>query len=262
MNKRAALPAYLSATYACQVIAIVPLSSDTFSIELQASLGAVLEYHAGQYLQLELDVNGDGQMQTLSYTIANSPDPDHPRRIELFIQNGSEFAQKVMSCLTEHLASAENVNVSLAMGRAFLQTDLNLPHTLIAAGSGISKINSITTAILRRQPDANVKIYWSNKAVEEFYLLDRFNGWAEQYPNLSFTPILEAPSAKWQGRTGYIYEVIAQDNTDLTGVQTYLCGSPAMVYGTIDQLAGKGLEENNCYSDVFEFAPRNKLAAG
>lgn len=256
---------YPVVSYPCQVVKFAPLrngsfDTDTFDIELQSPAGTGLNYHAGQYLQLDLDVTGDGQLQTLSYTIASSPDSEKPRRLQLFIQNGSEFADKVLNCLSQHLESQTPLNVTLAMGKAFLQTDLALPHLLIAAGSGISKIKSITEEILRHKPDAEVSIYWSNKQIAEFYLLEQFQAWADQNANLSFTPILESPDANWKGRTGYIYEVVREDCAALEDTQTYLCGSPNMVYGTIDQLESNGLKEENCYSDVFEFAPRDQKA--
>ncbi|WP_415886309.1 NAD(P)H-flavin reductase [Neptuniibacter sp. QD37_6] len=257
---------YPVASYPCQVVKFAPLSNgsfdtDTFDIELQSPAGTELNYHAGQYLQLDLDVNGDGQLQTLSYTIASSPDSENPRCLKLFIHNGSEFADKVLNCLSQHAESQTPLNVTLAMGKAFLQTDLALPHLLIAAGSGISKIKSITEEILRRKPDAEVNIYWSNKQIEEFYLLEQFQAWADQNANLSFTPILESPNDNWNGRAGFIYEVVSKDCDALEGTQTYLCGSPNMVYSTIDQLESKGLKEEHCYSDAFEFAPRGQKAA-
>lgn len=244
-------------SHACQVMGITPLAAETFQIELQAPAGTVLDYHAGNYLQLELDINGDGKRQSLSYSIANSFNPERPRRLQLFIQNVSAFTDKILKHLSELCDSSASTNVTLPMGRAFLQTDLDIKHVLIAAGSGISKIKCLTEEMLRQQPDADVQIYWSNKSIDDFYLLDQFNRWVDQNKNLNFTPILESANTAWSGQTGYIYEVVEKDFTDLSGVQVYLCGSPRMVYGTIDKLEVIGLREENCYSDVFEYAPRD-----
>ena len=112
--------------------------------------------------------------------------------------------------------------------------------------------------MLRRQPDADVKVYWSNRKVGDFYLLDQFQDWVNQNNNLNFTPILESAEANWSGRSGYIYKVIEEDFEDLDGTQVYLCGSPRMVYGTIVQLKASGLKEKDCYSDVFEYAPQEQ----
>ena len=184
-----------------------------------------------------------------------------PRRLQLFIDNQTAFAGRVLAHLSRLSKSGTDLMVTLPMGRAFLQTDLQLPHLLVAAGSGISKIKCLTEQILRQQPDATVSIYWSNRRVDEFYLLDWFRRRADQHPNVSFTPILESPTSHWPGRSGYLYQVIGQDTDDLSNTQAYLCGSPQMVYGTIDQLQARGLQEQNCYSDAFEYAPRKERLA-
>ncbi len=245
-------------THVCQVIELTPLNSNTFQVELKSTTAAALNYQAGQYLQLELDVNNDGHRQFLSYSIANRFDHEHPRRLQLFIQNSSEFADKILKTLAELASKKRPVKVRMPMGQAFLQTDLSLPHVMIAAGSGISKIKCLTEELLRRQPDADVKVYWSNRKVGDFYLLDQFQDWVNQNNNLNFTPILESAEANWSGRSGYIYKVIEEDFEDLDGTQVYLCGSPRMVYGTIVQLKASGLKEKDCYSDVFEYAPQEQ----
>lgn len=261
MNKVANATARPVITCACQVMDVTPLTADTFQVELQSPVGTTLDYHAGQHLQLELDVNSDGQLLSLFYSIANSFNPEQPRRLQLFIQNSSELADKILKHLSELNEHNAKVKVTLPMGQAFLQTNLGLTHLLIAAGSGISKIKCLTEEILRQQPDANVKIYWSNKNVDDFYLLDEFQDRVDRNKNLNFTPILESADADWPGRSGYIYEVIEEDFEDLDGAQVYLCGSPQMVYGTIDKLKSSGLKEEDCYSDVFEYAPRDQKIA-
>ena len=229
----------------------------SFEVELQSA--AVLAYQAGQYLALESEIEGD--KQTLLYTIANAFDPQRPHRLQLFIQNSSEFSAKVIKRLSDLCASQENVKVTLAMGKAYLQTDLDLPHLLIAAGSGISKIKCLTEEILKQRADADISIYWSNKAVNDFYLYDEFQTWLSQNNNLKFTPVLESACKEWSGRTGYLYQVIEEDFSQLEGAlerqlektQTYLCGSPNMVHGTLAGLKPLGLQREHCYSDVFEF---------
>lgn len=252
----AAAKTHPTVTHACRVTAIQPLSADTFQVDLQSTSNTALHYHAGQHLQLNLDVNGDGQLQPLLYSIANGPYSEQPQRLELIIQNNSGFAEKVLKRLTQLNKSQANTNVTLPLGQAYLQTDLHLRHLLIAAGSGISKIKCLTEEILRQHPHAHVDIYWSNKQADDFYLDHNIRAWTAKNKHLHFTPILETAHANWPGRSGYIYKVIEEDFASLEGVQAYLCGSPQMVYGTIDKLQPRGLQEANCYSDVFEYAPR------
>lgn len=259
MNKAAT--EYKVDTHACTVLSVKPLNRWTFEIELQSLEGVSLRYRAGQYLRLELDVSNDGHHHSLSYTIASRFNLEQPSCLQLIIQKNSEFSGKVIERLTEFSQNRKSVNIALAMGKAHLQTDLDLPHVFIAAGSGISKIKSITEEVLQQNPDANVNIYWSNRSKDDFFLLKELYNWAVQHQHLKFTPILESSDANWSGRSGFIYQVIKEDELDLSDAQTYLCGSPQMVYGTIDNLKSSGLREENCYSDVFEFASREQKGA-
>lgn len=235
---------------------IVPLNKHTYQIELIAPKESRLNYQPGQFLKIELDVNNDGKPLWLSYTISSRLDTELPNRVCLIIQITSEFSSQVLDCLYSGKASQEPIRIMLAMGKAFLQTALNKPHVLVAAGSGISKIKCITEEILHQNPNANLHIYWSNRNDDDFFLLEQFQHWAAVYNNLNFNTILESARSGWTGRVGFIYEVIQQDFSDLKDACVYLCGSAQMVYGTIDQLKSKGLKEANCYSDVFELAPR------
>ncbi len=261
MNRVKTPPTPSIVSHYCNVISSTRLSINTFEIELHAPRGTVLHYQAGQYLQLALNLKGDGQLQSLSYSIANSFNPEKPERLQLFIQTGGETADKVLKHLLEQRERSRPIKVVMAKGLAFLQTNLNVPHLLIAAGSGISKIKCLTEEILKQRPDANVDIYWSNKNIDDFYLLDEFQSWVDKNENLGFIPVLEASNTEWSGRSGYLYEVIEEDFDDLDGTQAYLCGSPQMVYGTIDKLKASRLKEHNCYSDVFEYAPRDQKEA-
>ena len=233
------------------------LSGQTFEVELSAPPGVGIDYRAGQYATLTLDV--DGKQYQLSYSIANRFDPEVPARLQLFVQNQSPFSGRVLARLAGMAHSDADLDVTVPMGRAFLQTDLRKPHLLVAAGSGISKIKCITEEILQRHAGARVDIYWSNRQPDEFYLIDRFTAWASSHARLNFTPILESADPRWPGRTGFIYRVIEQDIPDLSDTQAYLCGSPQMVYGTVDKLRECGLKKRHCYSDVFEYAPRDEV---
>lgn len=248
--------------YACQVSAIAPLSENTYQVDLLAPDDASLSYHAGQHLQLELNPEQEAGMQSLSYTIANACKPDSPQRLQLIIHKNSEFSGKIIKTLASLHHSKKSARVTLPLGKAYLQTRLDQPHVLVAAGSGIAKIKCIIEEIVNRKPDADVTIYWSNRSVNDFYLLDFFQRLKSRYKTITFIPVLESESAGWVGRSGYLYEVIQQDFASLEHTKMYLCGSPAMVYGTMDQLKNRGLKEQNCYSDVFEYAPRLPQSEG
>jgi CDP-4-dehydro-6-deoxyglucose reductase len=238
---------------ACQVLSVEALNTSVYRIELLAPAGTKLDYLPGQYL--EMHIVG----QKLPYSIANAPDPKQPRRLELQISDHSEVTASIISELSKAAENRSTVKINLAKGDCFLNELPKQPILLVCAGTGFSQIQCLAEAILAKDPEHEVHLYWSNRSLDEFYLYDIPKKWEVEFKNFSFHPVLEAGIDSWQGRAGWIYEVILEDFKDLSDVQMYACGSPNMVHGTLDQLEKLGLSEANMHSDVFSYAPRDTL---
>ncbi|MGB1091375.1 MAG: hypothetical protein ACPGYX_04575, partial [Oceanobacter sp.] len=182
-----------------------------------------------------------------------------PRGLELHIARAGDTAAEVIA----YLKNETLVKASLPMGDCcLLPQDLKAwadqPILLVAAGTGFAQIKSLAEGILAQAPEQEVHIYWSNRGLGGFYLPELPLDWVRQYENLTYHPIVEQPDESWEGRDGWIYQVIEQDFDDLSDVQMFACGSPNMVLGTLDQLEKRGLSEANMHSDVFAYAPRQK----
>jgi len=239
-------------TLACQVSSVEALNASVYRIELLAPAGSKLDYLPGQYLELH------AADQQLPYSIANAPDPKRPRRLELQISDHNEVTASIIAELSAAATNRGTVKITLAKGECFLNELPKQPILLVCAGTGFSQIQCIAEAILAEDPEHEIHLYWSNRSLDEFYLYDTPKHWADEYTNFTFHPVLEAGVDNWQGRAGWIYEVIHEDFDDLKDVQMYACGSPNMVHGTLDQLEKLGLSEANMHSDVFSYAPREK----
>ncbi|MGK0248713.1 MAG: CDP-4-dehydro-6-deoxyglucose reductase [Oleispira sp.] len=236
---------------ACQVLSVEALNTSVYRIELLAPAGSKLDYLPGQYL--EMHIAG----QKLPYSIANAPDPKQPRRLELQISDHNEVTASIIGELKKAADHRSTVKINLAKGDCFLNELPKQPILLVCTGTGFSQIQCLAEAILAKDPEHEVHLYWSNRSLDEFYLYDTPKKWAEEFTNFSFHPVLEAGIDSWQGRAGWMYEVIYEDFKDLSDVQMYACGSPTMVHGTLDQLEKLGLSEANMHSDVFSYAPRD-----
>jgi CDP-4-dehydro-6-deoxyglucose reductase len=239
-------------TLACQVESVEALNASVYRIELLAPAGSKLKYLPGQYLELHV------ASQQLPYSIANAHDPKQPRRLELQISDHNEITAGIIAELSDAAEHKNTIKVTLAKGECVLNGQPKQPILLVCAGTGFSQIKCLAEAVLAQNPEHEVHLYWSNRSLDEFYLYDMPKKWADQYTNFSFHPVLEAGVDSWQGRAGWIYQVIHEDFDDLSDVQMYACGSPTMVHGTLDQLEKLGLSEANMHSDVFSYAPREK----
>lgn len=246
-------------TLACQVASCEALSDDTFRIMLRAPAGKALDYWAGQYLLLHAQ-DEHGHEQMLPYSIAAAPPSltgKDGRLLELHIANSSDTAQAVLNFLRHAIIA----KVTLPAGdcivhERFLRAHQQQPLLMVAAGSGFSQIKALTEAALTINPAQEVHLYWSNRQLTQFYLADEIEQWLTQYPNVHYHPVLEQANSDWAGRSGWLYQIIRDDFADLHHVQLFACGSPNMVYGTLDQLEPLGLSMSNMHADVFAYAPR------
>lgn len=243
--------------YQCKVSQISSLNEKMFHIFLDFEAPCP-DFDAGQYLLLHLDI--DGQTQALPYSIANAPTSltgQNQQQVELYIANTGELSQKVIT----ELKQTSHVNIQMPFGDCIINQQWLAEHEntallMVASGSGFSQIKSLNEAIFALAPQQEVHIYWSNKAAEDFYLTELNQQWEKAHPNCHYHPILESGREGWRGKSGFIFEVIQRDFKDLSKIQMFMCGSPNMVYGTLDKLAHLGLSEKNTHSDVFAYAPR------
>jgi CDP-4-dehydro-6-deoxyglucose reductase len=246
-------------TLACQIPSVSLMADNIYRVELMAPAGKSFDYWPGQYLLLHVE-DENGELQQLPYSIACAPAEitgKDPRRIELHIAANSAVAETVI----RYLENTVVVRVTLPQGdcllnRPFLEEHEGQPLIMVAAGSGFSQIKALIEGALAINPEQEIHLYWSNRAAISFYLSELPQQWAHDYNNFHYHPIIEQHADDWNGRAGWIYQVIHEDFDNLSQVQMFACGSPNMVYGTLDQLEKLGLTQANMHSDVFAYAPR------
>lgn len=241
-----------------QIQGVTALNRDVYRVELLAPAGKGLDFWPGQYLMLHIPIKGEDKQ--LPYSIASAPGSitgAEPRALELHIAAASDTARAVI----QHLQGERLVRATLPMGDCFvsptfLREHPQQPVILIAAGTGFAQIKSLAEGMMALEPQRELHVYWSNRSVDGFYLADLPVQWALDHSTLHYHPILEQHSDGWNGRAGWIYQVIQHDFQNLADVQVFACGSPNMVFGTLDQLEPLGLTQTNMHSDVFAWASR------
>ena len=223
------------------------LAHDVIALHLQLPASERLQFLAGQYLEFILK---DGQRR--SFSIANAPHDSDFIQVHLRIIANGVFTNYVANDLQEKAI----MRLEAPMGSFFLREDSNKPIIFLATGTGIAPIKGIIEHMLHNNIKREIALYFGARHLEDLYLNDLCEKWAAFTPHLSYTSVLSKPqtSDNWQGKTGYVQNLVLEDIPDLSGYQVYACGSPNMINDAHALFIKNGLPEEEFFSDAFTFA--------
>jgi len=231
----------------CAVEQINYLSADVRQLLLKPPR-SVPPFKAGQYLELILPD------RKCAFSIASMPNEP------LFQLHIKPTPDSEDSTIIEALLDnpPDSLTVEYPLGECFLDNCPNRPIILIAASTGITQMKSLLGFLQEQKFRKNVFLYWGVLLEDDLYLHHDLLMLAQEWRYFHYIPVVSeiTRSSSWQGKTGLVGNTVLADIEDLNTHLIYISGSPAMVYGTLDNFVQKGFDETNMHSDVFSFAPR------
>jgi CDP-4-dehydro-6-deoxyglucose reductase len=231
-------------TFACQVSECVEVGGDVWRVGLRAPAGKPPRYHAGQYLMMHRE-NGDKS----AFSLASAPESGRDLQLHVLVREPS--AQS----LIEQLQRNKMARVELPFGDTHLAELPDGPLVLIAAGTGMAQMQGLLEHCRNNGFSHPVHVYWGVRRPEDFYELQHWDEW-KKLPNLYLHKVV-SDLCGWEGRCGMLHEAVCSDIADLSAVQVYASGSPAMIYATLDALVSAGMNAHQMRADVFAYAPRS-----
>ncbi len=210
----------------CKIVALEALAPDVLRVTLRFPMNENLRYFPGQHLSIELS---DGARR--EYSIASACAPQGMTLLDLHIRHlpGGLFTDKLFA---ERKIGAL-LRVDVPLGTFLLKPGTTNPLLLIATGTGFAPLK----AMIEQEADAGriqgrtIHLYWGGRRREDLYMMELAERWAAEHPSLRFVPVLSQPSkaCAWDGATGYVQDRVLADLPDLSALEVYACGSPAMV---------------------------------
>lgn len=209
-----------------------------------------VSFVAGQYLMLQLPTG-----ESVPYSIGSAPHQLPEIQLYILVADQTVLACKVI----DHLKQNKEVQVKIAGGDCHLENgvlDESLDHILlIAGGTGFAQMKSMFDSLVHKGYRGNMTLYWGLRTPKDIFLQEWIDHAVEEH-KIQVEVIVNEPDEQWQGRHGWLYEMIRQDHPDLSNSMAFISGSAGMVYGTMDHLEKNGLSDKQCFSDVFAYAPR------
>ncbi|MDF0606694.1 FAD-binding oxidoreductase [Neisseriaceae bacterium TC5R-5] len=203
-----------------------------------------LRFQEGQYVGVSL--NGVQR----SYSMAAPQAADGSIELHIRLQPGGQFSH----CL-QQAQIGDLLSLSGPYGSCIWQESSSSISQVImlATGTGIAPLKAILEKQLTIAADTlpEISLYWGGVERKDLYLLDYFQGLAQQYPSLHFVPVLSGATDQ-QGRRGFVQQCAAQDFPAMQHSIVYACGAPAMVDGARQLLLSRcQLAEQNFFADAF-----------
>ncbi|WP_416306659.1 NAD(P)H-flavin reductase [Neptunicella sp. SCSIO 80796] len=226
----------------CKLNKIEPLTPFVKQIVLQPD--ASLDFKPGQYIRVVM-----ADTDRRPFSIVNAPGDSQQVELHIGASEQNPYAWEVL----QHLEQHNQCIIDGPHGKAFLRDSQPKPTILLAGGTGYSYTSSILQALLGNNGKEPIFLYWGTRTLQDMYALEELQDLAKQHRNFAFVPVIENPTADWQGRTGRVHEAVLADFVSLEPYQVYVAGRFEMAGVAREDFHAQGLLLENLYGDAFEF---------
>ncbi|TDT44318.1 CDP-4-dehydro-6-deoxyglucose reductase [Halospina denitrificans] len=243
MDAKPQQPAY----FTCHLNELGLIGEDIYQVRLEWPHERPVHFLAGQYLAVHLPHRDPSW-----FSIASAPGAE---QLTLHIQAPQEWetAREIIDYLRKH----GSIRVSMPYGEACLRTPPEQPLLLVVAGTGFAQAKSLVDFLRSSRMAQPVYLYWGARNERDMYLRELAERWEAEWSQFRFRPVTCEADNLSDCHHERLVEAILADGHGLDEVTVMACGSPAMVYSTLDGLAERGLDTSAFFSDVLQYAPRD-----
>ena len=232
----------------CRIARKQLLGPDVMALYLQLPAIETFHFLPGQYLDIMLP----GERRR-SFSIASPPHDSHFLELHVRRAPGGEFTQRVFTELKERSL----LRIEGPLGQFCYSHDPATPALLIGGGTGFAPLKAIIRHVLEKGLQRELHLYWGARTQPDLYEDQLARAWAAQHANFHYTPVLSevAGDDSWPGRRGLVHEAAVADFPDLSGVDVYASGPPALIEAIRREGTARGLAPERLHFDSFEYAP-------
>jgi propane monooxygenase reductase component len=228
-------------TEAMRVETIEALTDDIHRLVLS---GSEIQFKPGQYCDIKIP----GSEDVRSFSMANLPGD----RLEFMIKVYPDG--KFSSLLSgNELQEGHELEVTGPYGVFTLREKSDRPLLFIGGGAGMAPILGLLRSMADQGIDRPAVYYYGARGPKDLFHLSELAELEQRLTNFRFVPALSdvGDDDEWDGERGLITDVVVRCESELSGVDAYLCGPPPMVDAAIGLLVQNGVPESRVYFDKF-----------
>jgi len=246
-----------------KAIDINTVDTKTISFEIPTHLKAEYDYEPGQYLTIELNINGKRERR--AYSMSSSPLTDVYPAVTVKRLTGG----LVSNYLNDNVLVGTELAVLPPHGE--FTVDLNpenkTHYFLFGAGSGITPLMSMVKSILQIEPQSKISLLYGNRQQDSIIFYDELNQLRNNNPDrLNIIYTLSQPKGLWFGETGRIDTTKVKNILDLYAgdalpKQYLLCGPGDMIKLVEETLLTAGIQESFIKKEFFVLPSKEKTVS-
>lgn len=177
----------------------------TFDIPYE--LKSAFKYTPGQYITVE--VNVDGKNERRAYSLCSSPILDE----DLSVGVKKVEMGKVSGFINDVAKEGDTIKVMPPMGNFTVQPDPTRKqhYVLLGGGSGITPLMSIIRTVLQQEPNSKLTLFYANRDEDSIMFKSVLDYLKNQHPDrLEVFYSLDRTHADWVINKGYLTSDILQ----------------------------------------------------
>ncbi len=236
-------------TLPCRIARLVPLAPDVLQVWLRLPVVERLPFRAGQYLDVLLE---GGRRR--SFSIASPPHDSGELELHVRRVAGGGFTERLFAPGAGALAAGSLLRIEGPVGQ-FTYHDGTRPLIMVAGGTGFAPLKSMLRHVLENGGRRQIHLYWGARTAADLYEEALVRSWVARYPNLRFSAVLSQDPAGADRRGGWVHEAVLADHRDLSGMDVYAAGPPAMIEALRARFPAHGLPAARLWFDSFDYAP-------
>lgn len=228
------------------------------TLEVPAESQHQFKFLPGQHLPIQVTV--DGRVLRRTYSICSAPGAT-PLELGIRIQPGG----KVSEFLAANLKNGDKLNVMRPSGRFYIEpksADIK-NYLLFAAGSGVTPILSICSALLSLEPLSRVMLFYGNRKQSTAMFIDDLYALKNRFPERLQLAFLFSQEEQefdiFSGRLDEerVRELVGRFCVGLSPDEAFVCGPDTMIESVAAALSDSGIEPKDIHSERYG-APRQK----
>ncbi len=228
---------------------IAPIAPDVRHFEVEVPALQSLDFHAGQFITMDLPIGEKRLQRWRSYSIASAPDGSNV--LEFCIARSSEGAGT--QYLFESIREGSELRFKGPDGSFVLPETIEKDLVFICTGTGVAPFRSMILDIRNTGKSyRNIHLIFGTRTEEGMLYRAEMEELAQKMPRFRYDPVLSR-QPDWAGWKGHIHQVyLEQYATVRPDVDFFICGWNSMIDEAVANLLIRlGYERSQVHFELY-----------